>query len=124
MKYLLLQLLFLLFTVMILIYFISQVKFIPLTETGTPDWYNISTVLFLLFLLLQSIISLTIFLVRKFLTCGLKEFPSSRGAIKWGILSSFLFVIVLVFNIFHIVSILWGAIVAALILLALFLVKV
>lgn len=109
---------------MILIYFVSQVKFLPFTESGTPNWYNISTVLLLFFLLLQSVISLAFFLIRKFLTCGFKEFPSSRSAIKWGVLASFLFVVVIVLNLFHIVSILWGGIVAILILIALFLLKV
>lgn len=109
---------------MILLYLASVGDFVPLDINGLPNWYNVLTVLVIFFFLIQSVVSLGIYLVQKFLTCGVKEFPSSRNALKWGFILSFLMIVVIVLNLFHIVSLLWGAVVALFISIALFLLKI
>jgi hypothetical protein len=92
--------------------------FTPVNIQGDLNWYGILTVLFLLFTLSQSVISLVIFLTQKFLAYGWKEFPDPWSSLKWGIGLSFAFVAALLLNSFHILTLQWGLLAILLVILA------
>ncbi len=124
MRYIFLQIFVLSLGVVFLLLLSQQRDFLPVNEQGIVNWYNVSSVLFFLFLVSQSTISLFLYFLQKFLTCGIKEFPSSRFSLKWGILISFLLTILLLLNIYHIVTLLWGVVIFFLIILLLIFAKI
>lgn len=122
MKYLLIQLITLIVTVILLYYISTLPYFYPETIDGEPNWYNIFYGLLLLFLVLESFISIAIYLVQKFTIYGRKEFPDKNFSIKWGLIISSLIIVLLLLNIFHILNITFGIlIVVVVIIVALFL---
>ena len=124
MKYLFFQTVVVFLCAMFLLFLFQQESFLPFDGGGEINWYNLSTVFFFLFLLVQGFLSIALFLFQKFFTCGLKEFPSYGLSLKWGIIVSFLFILVLLLNIYHVVNFLWGAIIAGLLILFLILIKI
>ena len=124
MKYLLFQIVVIFLAAMFLLFLFQQESFLPVDSSGNINWYNLSSVLFFIVLLAQGSVSLVLFLFQKFFTCGLKEFPSYGLSLKWGIIVSFLFILVLLLNIYHVVNFLWGAIIAGLLILFLILIKI
>ncbi len=123
MKYLFLQTFVSFLGAMFLLFLFQQEHFLPLDEKENFNWYNIFSVLFFLFLILQGVFSIMFFLFQKFLTCGIKEFPSFNTSLKWGVLFSILFIFVVLLNIYNIVSLSWGIGIVALILFLLILIK-
>ncbi len=123
MKYLLVQIFIAVFSVIFLLFLLGLEGFLPLKEDKSLDWYNITSVLFFLFIFIQSLISVLIFLIQKFLVCGFKEFPSIGFSFKWGVTSSVLAVFIILFNIFHIVNFGWGILLFAFIIAILVLLK-
>jgi hypothetical protein len=118
MKFLLGQIAILVISVAFLLYLFSVEYFTPVNIQGGLNWYGIFTVLFLLFVLSQSIISLTIFLAQKLLAYGWKEFPDPWASLKWGIGLSLAFVAALLLNSFHILTLQWGLLAILLVILA------
>ncbi len=123
MKYFLFQLLILFSSAMFVLFLFQQESFQPFDLEGNVDWYNVSTLLFFVFLFLQGLLSTLLYLFQKFLTCGLKEFPSFGASLKWGLLLSFIFILLLLLNIFHIINFVWFFVIFGLIVLFLFLIK-
>ncbi len=111
MKFLILQTFVSLLSVIFLLFLFEQEGFLPVKEDKSLDWYNIASVLFFCFLLLQSVLSILLFLIQKFITCSFKKFPSFHFSLKWGITIAFLVIFVILFNVFHIMDLLWGGIV-------------
>lgn len=107
MKFLFIQGVLFLFSVTLLIYLLSLDYFLPLTN-GSINLYNVSTVLILLFILVQSLISLVIFLLQKFLAFGWSDFPHHGIALKWGIIVSSSLVVGLVLHILGILIFPWS----------------
>ena len=124
MKYILFQIFIVFLSAMFLLFLSQQEFFLPKDLEGNVDWYNVSSVLFFLFLSLQGLLSILLFLFQKFLTCGIKEFPSLNQSLKWGIIVSFLFILILILNVFNFVNLLWGLIILVLIIIFLILIKI
>lgn len=118
MKFLLGQISIVAISVAFLLYLFSVDYFTPFTSQGDLNWYGIFTVLFLVFLLGQGVISLIIFLAQKFLAYGWKEFPDPWGSLKWGIGLGLALVAALLLNAFHILTLQWGLIAILLVILA------
>lgn len=123
MKYIFLQTFVSFLGAMFLLFLFQQEHFLPFEKSGEFDWYNIFAVLFFLFLLSQGALSILLYLFQKFLTCGIKEFPSYNYSLKWGILISILFVFIILLNIYNIMSITWGLLAMILIVFLLILIK-
>ncbi len=123
MKYIFLQTFVTFLGAMFLLFLFQQEHFLPFDESQEFDWYNIFTVLFFLFLIIQGVISLILYLFQKFLTCGIKEFPSYNYSLKWGILVSILFILVILLNIYNIMGLTWGLLAIVLIIFLLILIK-
>lgn len=119
MKFLLIQSITLIGSVIILMYLNSLDYFLPFNTADELNWYNLSVVLSLLFFALESLISLFIYLVQKFLAFGWKEFPDYRMGLKWGLGISLSFMLILLLNSFHILTIQWGLILIALVIITL-----
>ncbi len=118
MKFLISQLTILILSVIFLYYLTSLSYFLPYDVDGSINWYSVSTVLFLIFLISQSLISLIIFIFQKYLAYGKKEFPDFRSSLKWGIGLSLSLVVAILLNIFHILTIQIGIIVIILVIIA------
>ncbi len=123
MKYLFLQTFVGFLGAMFLLFLFQTEEFLPFDEEGNVNWYNVFSVLFFLFIFTQAVVSIILFLFQKFLTCGLKEFPSFKNSLKWGIVISFLFVFILFLNVYNFISFMWGLVVMVFILLLLILIK-
>lgn len=119
MKFLFTQLVLLVTSVIFLIYLFSLDYFLPYHSGSEVNWYNLSTVLILLYILIQSLISLTIFLTQKFLAYSWSEFPNSKVAMKWGIIIATSFVGGFILNVFSILVFPWGAIALLLVIILL-----
>ena len=118
MKFLLTQLSILIICVAFTLHLFSLDYFLPIDARSELNWYGISTVLFLLFMIAQSLISLTVFLTQKFLAYGWKEFPDYRNALKWGLGLALSIVIALLLNAFHILTLQWGILAILLVIVA------
>ncbi len=104
MKYLFTQLFLLFISVIFLYYFSTVPNFVPFDIEGELDWPKIAFVMFNLFLVLESFISLVVYLVEKFIAYGKKEFPSSRLSLKWGLGISLTLIGLLFLHINHLIS--------------------
>ncbi len=111
MKYLLSQLFILFFSVIILYYFSTVPNFIPYKIDGNLDWVKIGIVIFLIFLIIESFISLLIFLIEKFLVYGRKEFPDKLISLKWGIGISLCFIALLFLHLNHLITVFWAIVI-------------
>lgn len=118
MKYLLTQISILIVTVILLSYFFSLNYFLP-TVDGNINWYNVLTVLFLIFFLTQSVFSTIFFLFEKFLTCGIKEFPNHNRSLKWGIGIGFCCIFSLLVGMFNIFPLFYAFAISVIILVIL-----
>lgn len=123
MKYLLSQLLILILSVIILLYFFSLEYFLPIKD-GIFDWYNIFLVIFFIFLSVQSIVSIVFFLSEKFLTCGIKEFPRINRSLKWGIAIGLCSTLSILFSIFNILPLFYAFSILVIILIILNIIKI
>lgn len=115
MKYLLIQLLILFLSVILLLYFFSLSYFLPL-ESDVLNWYNISTVLLISFFLSESFFSLFFYLIEKFLTCSIREFPLYFRSLKWGIGLALCVVVSLMLSLLNIIPLFYAFILSAIIL--------
>jgi hypothetical protein len=111
MKYLLTQLAILVTSVIFLYFFSTLSDFVPFEDDGDLDWYAVTAVFATLFLFLQSLIAIIIFLVQKFLAYGWKEFPSRWLSLKWGIGLSIGILIILILHITHVLVFGWGVLI-------------
>jgi len=119
MKYFLSQIIIFILSVIFLLYLFSLDYFLPFDAGENLNWYNISIVLFLLFLSLQSVISLGVYFLQKFLAYGWKEFPDFRNSFKWGIGLGISIVVLILFNALDLLIIQWALIVLVLVVVAL-----
>ncbi len=123
MRYLITQLLILIWSVIFLYYLSGLSRFIPLTADDLPNWYNVFIVFFLLFMAVESFMSVLIFLFQKFIICNWKEFPPIYSSLKWGIGLGLLIVVLLILNIFHLLNLWWGLAIAFVIFIGFVLIK-
>ncbi|MBI2356772.1 hypothetical protein HYV12_01850 [Candidatus Dojkabacteria bacterium] len=119
MKFLLVQLITLITSVIFLIYLLTLEHFVPYISGSTLNGYNVSTVLLLTFALVQSIVSLVIFLSQKFIAFSWKEFPTHTIALKWGLIIAVSVVGGFLLNIFDILIFPWGGIALLLVIILL-----
>ncbi len=119
MKFLFTQLVLLITSVIFLIYLFSLDYFLPYNFGNEVNWYNLSTVLILLFIFIQSFISLTIFLTQKFLAYSWSEFPNFKVAMKWGIIIATSFIGGFLLNVFSVLVFPWGSIALLLVIILL-----
>lgn len=88
-----------------LIYYLVNTKyFLPFSQSGDLELFNILFFLFLVASLLGLVVSLCIFLIEKFLYCGRKEFPSTLRSVKIGIISMVVLFVLLILHIFHLLN--------------------
>ncbi|MCA9375003.1 hypothetical protein KC622_01590 [Candidatus Dojkabacteria bacterium] len=118
MKYLLTQVVAIIVSVTLLYYFSTLNQFLPLTPEKEINWYNLFSVLTLVFVLLEGVISFSLYLLQKFLTCGWREFPDKSFSLKWGLGLSIGIIFIIVLNIFHLFSLPWGVVILVIISLA------
>lgn len=123
MKFLLLQLLTTTFSVMLLSFLTSRESFSPWQPSGEPNWYNITLVGIILFIGLLSLGSLISFTLKKRMAYGKKEYPPIGPSLTHGAIFALGIVGIILLNLFHILALGWGLIVAGLILLGWILVK-
>ena len=107
MKFLFIQGVLFLFSVTLLLYLFSLEYFIPISD-GIINLYNVSTVLILLFILSQSLVSLIIFLIQKFLAFRWSDFPHHGVTLKWGLIISGSFIVGLILHIMGILIFPWS----------------
>ncbi|MCC7289712.1 hypothetical protein IT417_00440 [bacterium] len=123
MKYLLTQAGIAVLSVILLLYFFSLSYFVPL-EQGNINWYNVVTVLFLVFFFVESVVATIILLIEKFLTCGWKEFPHHSRSLKWGIGIGFCAILAMILSMYNVLPIFYGFTSSAIILYILNILKV
>ncbi len=121
MKYLLSQSILLVLCVILLYFFFTTPQFLPTNAYGELDWYKISAVLVVIFLLLQSFISLVIYLTQKFLAYGKNEFPDKNYSLFWGLGLSLSIVISILFHIFHLLNFSYSVIAISIVAFLIFL---
>ncbi|GEM_PF-3417501 len=123
MKYLIIQIIIFFFCSIFLLFLFQQEDFVPVQEDGVLNWYNVFSVLFFLFLLLQSTLGIVLFVVQKFVTCKLKEFPKPHFALKWSFVISLLLLLITLFNMFHIIDFFWGGMIVVFTIIILILLR-
>lgn len=88
-----------------LIYYLVNTKyFLPFSQAGDLELFNILFFLFLIASLLGLVISVCVFVVEKFLYCGRKEFPSALRSAKIGIISMVVLFVLFVLHVFHLLN--------------------
>lgn len=123
MKYLITQSILLVLSVAILYYFSTLPYFLPVNSENIPNWYNVFAVLAVVFVAIQAFVSLFVFLLEKFMTCGKKEFPNFSRSLRWGIGIALGFFVLVLLNVFHVLSIQWGLVVGLVIIVAIVVIK-
>ncbi|MBD3328931.1 hypothetical protein GF357_00345 [Candidatus Dojkabacteria bacterium] len=123
MKYFWIQLILGLLSVVFLYYFQTLDYFRPRDAENFPNWYNIATVLALIGLFTESLISLIIYLLQKLMLFGRNEFPPAHNALKWGVSAGLIVVALLLLNIFHFLTLTWGLAIVAVVILGILILK-
>lgn len=118
MKYLFSQGLLLVSSVIILFYLLRIPGFIPLESDSSFNWYNISTVLLLIFVFIEALVALLIYAVMKIFIFGIKGDIDKFLVTKWSVGISLTVLILLFLNLFHFLTLTWGIIIVVLIFLA------
>jgi hypothetical protein len=123
MKYLSIQTILLLLSVLFLYYLLNQNYFLPQDNVG-----NLNLIYFALFLvistiLIESFVSLLIYLVERIFIYKKTEttigfMPPIKNSLTWGLIISFSFTVALLLNIFHIISLPWGIAIAFVLIIA------
>lgn len=103
MKFLITQILLFILSVGMLLYLMLQSFFVPQIDS-VIDWYNVASTLALIFLLIQSFISLSVFIAQKLIAYGRREFPNHLPALRWGLGVALVAVISLLLGIYSIIS--------------------
>lgn len=99
MKYLIYQILILVASVAMMLYFINLDYFLPTDISGNTNTYNVFAMLLLIFMLIESFISTVVFLVQKFLAFGWREFPPIWSSLKIGVVVAITVVSIAILNI-------------------------
>jgi len=123
MKYVIIQTILLLLSVIFLYYFSTKGYFLPLDSNGKPLWLNISLVMSLIFITTQALFSILITFIQKRLFFGKKEMPPIFSSLKWGMGIAICLIMVILLNVFHLLSIQWGLLIVFLIFIVLILIK-
>ena len=108
MKYLLLQLLVLIASVMFLYYFSTLEGFLPYLEGGEPNWYSISIFIVLVAFILEGVTGAISYMIQKFSAYGIREFPSSAISLRIGLSFAISWSIAITLHLFHILHFGWG----------------
>jgi hypothetical protein len=111
MKYFISQLVLLIMSVIILYYLGTLTYFKPQNSDSSLNWYNLITVLTLLALAAESVVSIATHILLKVFIYGRKEHPPVFRSLKWGICAALLVPILFLLNIFHILSLEWGVLI-------------
>jgi len=88
-----------------LIYYLVNLEyFMPFSQTGDLELFNILFFIILVATLLGLVVSLCVFLGEKILYCGRKEFPSAGRSVKIGIISAIVLFAILTLHVFHLLN--------------------
>lgn len=112
MKFIVIQTIILFFVVTIMLYLLNVTNFIPITDEGSINVLTVFVFFTALILVIQSLVSIIIYLFQKFMLYGKKEFPPSSIALKWGIGVAIVMTTIIVFNIYHLINLQFGLIIA------------
>jgi len=112
MKFIVIQTIILFFVVTIMLYLLNVTNFIPITDEGSINVLTVFVFFTALILVIQSLVSIIIYLFQKFMLYGKKEFPPSSIALKWGIGVAIVMTTIIVFNIYHLINLQVGLIIA------------
>jgi len=95
-----------------MLYLLNVTNFIPITDEGSINVLTVFVFFTALILVIQSLVSIIIYLFQKFMLYGKKEFPPSSIALKWGIGVAIVMTTIIVFNIYHLINLQVGLIIA------------
>lgn len=115
MKFLISQILIGIGSVVLMLYLTGKEYFVPVDSSGSIAIYNVLIMGLLFFVLLQAIGSIISMLIKKKIAFGRKEFPPALPCLIDGIALALGLIVVLIMNYFHILSLAWGAILFAII---------
>ncbi|WKZ31548.1 MAG: hypothetical protein QY318_02185 [Candidatus Dojkabacteria bacterium] len=117
MKYLLVQILIAIVSVTFLYYLSTLDYFLPTNPDGTVNWYNVTVVLFGIFMFFEGLIATIVYLLQKFMAFGWKEFPGRKLSLNSGIIFSLIIVALILLNVIGLVTLSWGVVIFGVILL-------
>jgi hypothetical protein len=120
MKYLSVQLIILLWSVIFLYYLTGNSFFLPIDAKGEINWYNVLVTLALLCFAIQSAVAILIYIIRKI---AKRKDSNQKAATKWGIGLSVIFLLLVALNFTHLLSWQWGAVIAVIVILGIILIK-
>jgi hypothetical protein len=123
MKYIGVQVLILICSVLFLYYFATQQYFLPENSDGQLLWSNLVIFLALIGTLLESLVALCVYIGQKVFFYGGIEWPRKRASLKWGFVVSVTLVLVIIMHLLHFIALPWGLMIATIIFIALFLLK-
>lgn len=123
MKYLLSQGLLLILSVIVLLYLFTVEGFLPVDRAGKENWYNISTVLILLFIATESLVSIVITVVLKAFILGRNGIINNFWVTKWAVAVSIALTLLILLNIFNFLPLGWGIIIVVLIFIGIVLLR-
>ena len=123
MKYIVIQLIILFWSVIFMYYLSSNYFFLPISAKGDLNWYNVGIVLTLVFLFVESLVSVGIFIIQKLWKRKIRREITYYSSLKWGIGLAFAVILMLLLNISHLFSLQWGLVILLIIIVFLILMK-
>jgi hypothetical protein len=123
MKYLLIQFLLLVSSVLILYYLFLQNSFLPQDDLGMIIWQNYILFLVLFTISIEAVFAISIFSFQKVFLTPKSNWPGIYTSLKWGMVIAITLMLILTLNILHLITLLWGAAIGLIIITATFLLK-
>lgn len=108
MKTLYLHIIIFILSVIFLLFFLKQDFFIPISQSGEIIYVNIQILLALLFFILESFLFIILFGLSKVFIYKKNEILPIFDILKWSIAIPSCAILILIFNIYHILSLPWA----------------
>lgn len=104
-------------------YLVSSRYFSPTTISGDVEIWNVLLFLFLLSSGLGLLVSIVLYLLEKFMSCGRKEFPKPGRSIKYGLMAGIFLMIILVLHIFHFLNFFVAILIALFVIIGIIIIR-
>jgi len=108
MKYLRVQIILFLLSVIFVYYFSTLEYFVPYNDELVLNWYNIVIVSIVIFLFIESLVGIIIYTYFKLKAYGRNEWPPYYVSLKWGLVSGITTLALLFLNSFNFLTLPWG----------------
>lgn len=105
----------------LLFYLVNSEYFSPTSFTGDIEVWNVFLFVVLLSSLFGLVVTVVVFLVEKFISCGWKEFPKSYRAVRYGIMFSVVACVLMLLHVFHFLNFFVGLVLFALLVIGIML---